>query len=167
MSAFHYQPSKWVPFADLATIERCRRITRAEIDTHPNPDFRIRVVADADVEMIWVTDMFRRIQSAAQAGQNLVMILPNPCPTYRHVARLINACGVDCSRLHLFAMDEYADQDGRIAPSTWAAGFTYAMNKFFVSQIKPELRPPARQVIGFTDQNVDHYSKLIADAVSG
>jgi glucosamine-6-phosphate deaminase len=164
MSEFSFCPSRWVPFSDVDVIERCRRISRSEIETHPNPDFRIRVVPDADVEFMWVTDMVKRIKEAADAGQRLVMILPNPCPTYRHVARLINALRIDCRRLHLFAMDEYADQDGRIAPETWEKGFTYAMKHHFLRQIDPELRPPEKQVIGFTDQNIGHYSQLIADA---
>ncbi len=164
MSTFTFHPSKWVPFTDEAAIERCRRITREQIDKHPNPDFKIRVVPDADVEFIWATDMFSRIKAAADAQRPLVMILPNPCPTYRHVARLINALRVDCTRLHLFAMDEYADQDGRIAPPSWEYGFTYAMRHYFRDRIDPALRPPESRVVGFTNENIGHYSKLIADA---
>jgi glucosamine-6-phosphate deaminase len=164
MADFTYRPSPHVPFTDEAAIERCRRITREQIDKHPNPDFKIRVVPDADVEFIWVTDMVRRIKEASETGTKLVMILPNPCPVYRHVARIINALRLDCSRLHCFAMDEYADQDGRIAPETWNMGFTYAMKHYLLNQIDPELRPPESQVIGFTDKNIKDYSKLIADA---
>jgi glucosamine-6-phosphate deaminase len=163
MSAFSFRPSKWVPFADEAVIARCRAIRREQIDKHPNPNFRIRVVNDADVEFIWVTDMVRRLKQAADQRAPLVMILPNPCPTYRHVARLVNALKIDCSRLHAFAMDEYADQDGHIAPEMWDKGFTYAMKHDFFNQIDPELRPPDRQVVGFTDRNIGSYSKMIAD----
>jgi len=164
MPSFTYHPSKWVPFADMAAIERCRQIPRSAIEKHPNPDFKIQVVPDSDIEFIWVTDMFRRIKAAADAGQRLVMILPNPCPMYRHVARLINAFRVDCRNLHLFAMDEYADEDGNVAPETWDRSFTHAMKQYFYQQIDPELRPPQKQVIGFTNANVDHYGQLIADA---
>src|SRR4051812_26397032 len=107
--AFHYAPSKWIPFRDVEAIERCRGIKRADIENHPNKDLKIRVVKDADIEFIWVTDMLARIQRASEEGKPLVMILPNPCPTYRHVARLINALRIDCSKLSLFAMDEYAN----------------------------------------------------------
>jgi len=137
MPSFTYHPSKWVPFADMAAIERCRQIPRSAIEKHPNPDFKIQVVPDSDIEFIWVTDMFRRIKAAADAGQRLVMILPNPCPMYRHVARLINACRVDCRNLHLFAMDEYADEDGNVAPETWDRSFTHAMKQYFYQQIDP------------------------------
>ena len=122
------------------------------------------MVNDADFEFIWVTDMVRRLHDAAEAGRKIVMILPNPCPTYRHVARLVNQLRIDCRRLHAFAMDEYADQDGHIAPETWEGGFTYAMKKWLWQAIDPELRPPEKQIVGFTDANVGAYSQLIADA---
>ena len=67
------------------------------------------LTSNADVEFVWVTDMFRRLKAAADTGESVAMILPNPCPSYRHVARLINAFRVDCSRFHAFAMDEYAN----------------------------------------------------------
>ena len=164
MSEFRYRPSKWVPFRDTEALERCRRIRRQDIDKHPNPDFRIRVVKDADIEFIWVTDMFHRIRTAADEGRTMTMILPNPCPTYRHVARLINTFGVDCRHLRLFAMDEYADEDGRVAPVTWRLGFGYAMLHNFVYEIDESLRPPADQVVMFTTDNVNDYSKMIEDA---
>lgn len=164
MSDFKFEPSKWVPFRDLAAIERCRKIRRADIEKHPNKDFRIRVVKDADVEFIWVTDMFMRLRRAADEGRPLVLILPNPCPTYRHVARLINALRVDCRRVTLFAMDEYANEKGEVAPDTWEFGFGYAMRKYFVQQIDAELRMPDKQVNVFTTRNVNDYGKMIADA---
>ena len=38
-------------------------------------------------------------------------------------------------------MDEYADQDGNIAPEDWRFGFSYAMLNYFYYQIDAELRP--------------------------
>lgn len=164
MSNFTYSPSKYVPFRDKAAIERCRNIKRADIEKHPNPDFRIRVVKDSDLEFIWVADMFHRIKTASDAGKKLVLILPNPCPTYRHVARLINLFRVDCSKLHTFAMDEYANEDSVIAPEDWPMGFTYAMKNNLLYQIDKELRPAEKQIIGFTNKNIKDYGKMIADA---
>jgi glucosamine-6-phosphate deaminase len=164
MHEFDYDPSHAVPFRDKAAITHCRAITRQDITKHPNPDFRIQVVPDADAEMIWVADLFGRLKRAADAGERIVMILPNPAPSYRHVARLINAARIDCSKLHAFAMDEYADQDGHIAPETWKFGFTYAMKHYFLHQIDPELRPAEKQFVGFSDRNINDYSKMIADA---
>jgi len=164
MSDFRYQPSLYVPFRDMAALERCRKIRREEIEQHPNPDYHIRVVKDADLEFIWVTDMFYRIKTAADAGEKLVLILPNPCPVYQHVARLINAFRVNCARLHVFAMDEYANEDGEIAPETWPQGFMHALKGYFYYAVDPDLRPPEKQIVGPTDANVSAYSHMIADA---
>jgi glucosamine-6-phosphate deaminase len=164
MSTFKFEPSQWVPFKDKAAIERCRNIKREDIEKHPNKDFKIKVLNDADMEMMFISDMIARIKRSADEQKKLVMILPNPCPTYRHVARLINAMRINCSHVHAFAMDEYADQDGHIAPETWEFGFTHAMKKYFLKAIDPELRPAEKQIVGFTDQNIKSYSKMIADA---
>jgi len=160
---FTYQPSPHVPFRDMEALERCRRIKREDIAKHPNPKFRIQVVPDDMVEFIWVADMFSRIQASAEAGERLVIITPNPCPSYAKVAYFLNKRGVDCSRVHTFNMDEYADQDGNVAPESWEHGFTYAFKKYFYSQLDPKLRPPERQLVGFTNKNLKDYGKMIAD----
>lgn len=163
MSRFRFSPAACVPFRDMRAVERCRRIKRSQIEKHKNPQFRIRVVKDADVEFIWATDLFARIHRAAEESRPLVLILPNPCPTYRHVARLINAMKVDCSRVHLFAMDEYANENGEVAPDTWEFGFGYAMKKHFFAQIDPKLRMPEKNVHVFTTRNVKDYGRMLAD----
>ncbi len=163
MSAFRFEPSPHVPFRDRDAIARCRAIRRDQIEQHPNPDFRIRVVPDDELETIVVADMLRRIVEAREAGRRCVMILPNPNPTYRHVARLINALRIDCAHLHCFAMDEYADQDGKIAPPDWAFGFVRAMHGYFWQRIDESLRPPREQFVGPTDSNLDGYGRMIED----
>jgi glucosamine-6-phosphate deaminase len=162
-SHFKYEPSHHVPFRDAAEIERVKNIKREDIDKHSNPDFRIRVVPDADVEFIWVTDMFLRIKEAADKNEKIVMILPNPCPPYRHVARLINACGINCKHIYAFAMDEYADENGNIAPEDWEFGFSNAMYRYFYYNINEALRPPKKQFTGFSNKNIADYGKMITD----
>lgn len=164
-STFRFSPHPSVPFRDMKALARCRRIDRARMTRHRNPKFRIRVAADADVEFMWVTEIFQRIaQSAGQRDRQLVLILPNPCPSYRHVARLLNACDVDCRHLRLFAMDEYANEDGEVAPASWRQSFGYAMLHDFVYQLDESRRPPAKQVTTFTTKNIKDYSRLIEDA---
>ena len=81
---FKFAPSPYVPFRDVEAIARCRAIKRADIARHRNADLNIRVIKDADVGFIGVTDMVARIKHARDAGQRLVMILPNPAPMQRH-----------------------------------------------------------------------------------
>lgn len=164
MSEFCFEPSRWVPFRDTEAIARCRAIKRVDIEKHPNPDFRIKVVPDADFVHIWLGDMFARIAETRQAGKPCVMLMPNPWPGYRNLARMINRAKLPCDHVWWFAMDEYADQDGRVAPADWPYGFTYAMRTFLWQQVDEDLRPPLKQVIGPSNDNLDHYLDLMNDA---
>ena len=123
---FIYEPSKHVPFRDKKVLERVRKIKREEIENHPNPDYKIRIVPDADLSIISLFDAFHRIKTAADNNEPLVMIMPNPWPQFRMLAHMLNKFHVDCHKLHTFNMDEYADQDGNIAPESWNYGFGYA-----------------------------------------
>jgi glucosamine-6-phosphate deaminase len=163
MAEFKYEASQYVPFKDKEVIERCRAIKREDITKHPNPNYRIHVLKDGDMAWNQVTDIFRRVKESGDKGEKLVMILPNPNPLYRKVAALINACRVDCSRIYAFAMDEYADQDGNIAPEDWPYGFTYAMMNNFYYQIDEDLRPPKDHFVGFNNSNLNDFEKMIAD----
>ncbi|MCC6683265.1 MAG: hypothetical protein IT445_20405 [Phycisphaeraceae bacterium] len=164
MSEFRYEPSRWVPFRDTKEIARCRAIKRVDIEKHANPDFRIKVVPDTDFVHIWLGDMFARIAEARQAGRSCVMLMPNPWPGYRNLARMINRAKLPCDHVWWFAMDEYADQDGHVAPADWPNGFTYAMRTFLWQQVDEDLRPPLKQVIGPNSDNLDHYLDLMNDA---
>jgi len=163
MSTFTFQPAAFIPFRDLKVIERVRRIKREDITRHKNPDFRITVVPDAEFEDLWINDIFQRIRQSSDAGQQLVMIMPNPWPNYVKVAELINKHRVNCRHLHTFNMDEYADQDGNIAPESWEFGFGHAFKKFFIAAINPSLRPPDDQVHLLANQTLKDYGKRIAD----
>jgi 6-phosphogluconolactonase/glucosamine-6-phosphate isomerase/deaminase len=163
MSDFKFEPASWIPFRDMAVVERVRAIKREDITRHPNPKYHIRVVPDADVMWHWAADMVARIQASDRENRRVVLILPNPCHGYRFVATLINRLRINCRNLVVFAMDEWADQDGNIAPESWPAGFGHALLKHFYSNIDAELRPPRQQINIFTNQNVKSYSQMMAD----
>ena len=46
-TAFEYGLARFIDFRDVAACERVRRIPRAALTEHPNPDFRMRVIDDA------------------------------------------------------------------------------------------------------------------------
>lgn len=163
MGEFKFKPSKWVPFRDKEVLERVRNIKREDIEKHPNPNFKIRVVPDANLEFIFVVDMFKRIKQACDEDKRVVFILPNPAPAYKKVAYLINKFKVNCKNLYTFIMDEWADEEGNVAPESYPQGFMNAFKRFFYSQIDEELRPPESQVIGPTTKNIKDYSKMIED----
>lgn len=160
---FTFAPAHFVPFRDQKVIERIRRIRRQNITEHWNPEFKITVFPDADIEFLWVTDMFHRIKTAMEAGREFVMIMPNPWPGYAKLAHLINKFRVNCRRLHTFNMDEYANDKGEIAPESWQFGFMHAFKKYFWANLAPKLRPPERQIQGPTNRNINNYGRMIAD----
>ncbi|HBG26935.1 MAG: hypothetical protein A2Y10_10650 [Planctomycetes bacterium GWF2_41_51] len=164
MSKFEFEPAKFIPFRDKKVISKCRAIKREDIEKHPNPDFRIKVVKDEDLTFLWFGDLIARLKLASDANKKIVMILPNPWPGYRHVARIINRCKINCKKLWAFAMDEYADQNGNIAPEDWEFGFSHAMLKYFYYEIDEDLRPPRKQFVCFSDlKDINDYSKMLAD----
>jgi len=163
MGSFSYSPSKWIPYRNKEVIERVRKIKREDISKHNNHDYKIRVVRDDEIEFIWVTDMFYRIKKASDEGRKLVLILPNPAHCYKKVAHLINKFRVSCKNLYTFNMDEYADEDGNIAPESFPQGFMRAVKNYFYYNIDKELRPPENQIIGFTNENLKDYGKMIED----
>jgi len=163
MNEFKFSPAAFIPFRDAKTVERVRKIKRKDITRHRNPDFRIQVLPDADIEFLWVTDMFHRIQQAAEARRKVVLITPNPWPSYAKVAYLLNKFRVDCRHLHTFNMDEYANEQGDIAPESWPLGFAHAFKKYFYAQINPRLRPPEKQIHGLTNKNLRDYGQMLAD----
>ena len=163
MSNFEFEPSEHVPFRDKEVVRKCRAIKREDIEKHHNPDFRIRVLRADDIQFARIADMIARIKHSSETGEKLVMLLPNPNPGYRHVAKIINACRYDCSNLWAFALDEYADQDGNIAPEDWEFGFSHAMLKFFYYEIDEELRPPREQFVCFCDLDIQDFSRKLAD----
>ena len=158
---FEFEPATFVPFRDKEAVARVRAIKREDIMRHPNPDYRIQIVKDADLEGKWIDDIVNRIKQSV--GDQLVMIMPNPWPNYSKVAERINSERIPCHHIHTFNMDEYADQDGRIAPETWEFGFGHAFKKYFISNIDPALRPPEKQVHLLSDETLADYDNILAD----
>jgi glucosamine-6-phosphate deaminase len=60
-------------------------------------------------------------------------------------------------------MDEYANEDGEVAPVEWRFGFMHALFEYLYREIDEELRPPAEQIIGPTTANIGDYGTMIED----
>ena len=117
---------------------------------------------------VLIATLFSRIKEASEKGKKITLILGNPEPdTYIPLAQLINYFKVDCRNVHLFAMDEWADQDGNIAPETYKAGFAHSMLKYLVFQIDEKLRMPMENVHYPTTKNINSYSDMITDCGEG
>ena len=165
----NFRPGSYVPFQDREVCERLRLLTREQLEQHEpwqHPEFRVKVMMNP--HPVLIATLFSRLKEASEAGRSFSMILGNPEPeTYIPLAQLINYFKVDCSKVHIFAEDEWADDEGNIAPETYEAGFVHSMLKYFVYQIDPKLRMPMDNVHYPTNKNISYYSKLINDITEG
>jgi glucosamine-6-phosphate deaminase len=164
-SEFLYALAEFLPFRDAQVCEIVRRIKKADICKHPNPNFKIRVIEDTQAfSFMYILDIVQGIKQALDEGRKYVVILPAPNPNYAYAAMMINQLRIPCQHVTTFNMDEYADENGRTAPREWKGGFQYWMWHDFFSRIDPTLRMPESQ-INFPDtENVTHYSDMIVDA---
>ena len=166
MQDFVFEPSDFVPFKDREVMERVRKLSGRDLERHPNPNLKIKVTLNP--HPIFIADMFTKIKESDEKNKRVVMVLPNPEPdTYIPVAELINYHRVNCRNVYIFAQDEWADQDGHIAPVTYRAGFAYSLLKYFVMQIDEELRMPMENVVYPTDRNISDYSSMITETGEG
>jgi glucosamine-6-phosphate deaminase len=162
---FTYDLASFIDFRDAAACERVRRITRAELTEHPNDDFRIRVVDDAqEFYRGFAEDIVARIRAARDEGRQFVAILPvGPMPQYALAAQVINDERISLAHVHTFNMDEYASETGVTAPATWPGSFQRAMVERFFSLVDAELRPPEEQIHFPTTEALPDYSARIED----
>jgi len=163
---FRFDPAGWLPFRDTEVLDRVRRIKREDMEKHWNPDFKIKIIQD--VSSLLVADVFTRIKMSDDEDKRVVLVFPNPwTAAYSNVAEMINTFGVDCRNVWAFCEDEFADQNGNVAPLTYRAGLGYSFRKYFYGKIDPELRMPEEQVGYFTTENYRYYSDLIDEAGNG
>lgn len=163
---FSYNLAKFLSFQDEKACERVRKIKKADICKHSNPDFKIRVIEDPhEFYLEFALDIVDRIQKAAEENRPFVAIFPvGPMPQYKIAAQLINKLGISCKHIHSFNMDEYADQDGNTAPINWPGSFQKSMMEQFFMVIDEKLRPPVKQIHFPTKDALSSYAKMIEDA---
>lgn len=159
---FHFQPADFVPYKNKEVLDRVRKMSGEELTKHPNPDFKIKIVSNPG--LVRVSDMIGRLMRSDLYDEKFVTILGNPNPTtYEAIAEGINRLRINCRNMVVYTMDEWADEDGNIAPPTYKSGFTYSQLKYFYEKIDPELRPPISQIHYPTNENINDYSKMLEE----
>ena len=131
-----------------------RAITKEDIlamnGKHPtSPNMYLDIRRDEEAGIVMLTDMVRRIVDSDRYDKKVVMIMPNPCPAYRQVAYMLHELKVNCRNVKFYMMDEWADEDGNIAPLSYKAGFGNAFYRFMVSNILD---------LGFKEENFIYHS---------
>ena len=167
---FKFKPAPWLPHSDLPLeeLERVRNIKREDMEYTNENGFSVKVVMDPTLHM--VQDMFYRILMSDKEDKKFTMICPNQWPdAYSAVAEMINKFNVDCRNVNAFAMDEWADENGNVAPLTYGAGLGYSFMNHFYYRIREDLRPPVEQWHTFNNDNKAEgvYTRMIEDAGEG
>ncbi|TVQ38124.1 MAG: hypothetical protein EA384_10280 [Spirochaetaceae bacterium] len=166
MSEFMFKPADFVPFKDQAALAKARSVHGKDLEKCSNGKMKVRVTKNP--HPVIIGDIFTRIKASDDLDKKQVLILGNPEPeTYIPVAELINYHRVNCRNVYIFAMDEWADQDGNIAPESYPASFARSMLNYFVYQIDEELRMPLDQVFYPTNRNIKDYSRMITETGEG
>ncbi len=145
---------EFYPFKNQGEIDRVRKITKEDIialnGKHPqNPNIKLEVRRNDEFEIVMITDMVKRIIDSDINDKQVVMIMCNPNPTYRKVAYMLNEMNVSCRNVKFYMMDEWADEDGNVAPLTYKAGFGYAFRRYMLDNIKN---------LGFKEENFIYHS---------
>lgn len=167
-SEFKFSPAPWLPRHAPEVLERVRNIPRSEMEYTNENGYSVRVVLDPTLVM--VQDVFHRIFLSDRNDTPLTMIFPNQWPgAYQAIAEMINRYRIDCRNVHAFAMDEWADEDGNVAPLTYGAGLGYSFRRHFYGRIDPELRPDVEHWHVFTNENKGDnvYSSIIEEVGGG
>ena len=165
-SDFCFKPADFCPVKDRELLERLAKMTPEEIEKHPNPDVRIKILENFG--SVVLAEKFMRIKESSDQNKKFSTIFGNPNPnSHMPLAELININRVSCRNCVFITMDEWADEDGKVAPVTYRAGFTYSFFKYFINKIDPALRPLPENIIYPTTENIDHYSDLIDEKTDG
>ena len=161
-------------FQNQAEIDRVRKITFEDIvamnGKHPtNPNIQLDVLPVDNFETVMITDMVKRIIDSDRNDTPCIMIMCNPNPTYIKVAYMLQQLKVNMRNVKFYMMDEWADEDGNVAPLTYGAGLGYSFRNHFYGRIREDLRPDVENWHVFTNENKGEgvYSSIIEEISGG
>lgn len=167
---FKFKPAAWLPHSSLPLeeLERIRNIKREDMEYTNENGYSVRVVLDPTLCL--VQDVFYRILMSDINDTHLTMIFPNQWPgAYGAIAEMINKHNVSCRNVDAFAMDEWADEDGNVAPLTYGAGLGYSFRNHFYGKIREDLRPSVDHWHVMTNETKGDgvYSSIIEEVGGG
>ena len=167
---FRFKPAPWLPHSELPLeeLERVRNIKREDMEYTNENGFSVKIVMNPELHM--VQDIFYHILKSDLEDKPFSMICPNQWPTaYTAVADMLNKYNVSARNVHAFAMDEWADEDGNVAPLTYGAGLGYSFINHFYYRIREDLRPPLDHWHVHTNENkgTNVYSDMIDEITGG
>lgn len=166
MQNFTYNQTQFLPRLDPKVLEYCRTIPREKMEFTNENGYSIRVVPHPCSAI--TCELFNWIKKSDLEDKKTVIIFPNSWRTvYSTVAEMCNRNNISARNIHAFCMDEYADEEGNVAPITWIRSLGNHFLQEFYLPFREDLRPPLEQIHYYTNENVDYYSDLIDEAGNG
>ena len=163
---FDFNPSAWLPTQDKHVLEYCRNIKREEMEITNENGYRVRVVQHPSSAI--TCELFDWIYRSDVEDKKTVIVFPNSWwMIYTAVAEMCNTFNVSARNIHAFCMDEYADEDGNVAPVTWQRSLGGHFLTEFYLKFREDLRPPLKQIHYYTNDNINCYSDMIAEEGNG
>lgn len=161
-SVFKFAPAEWLPIRDQALLDELATASILDYQgkKYENPEFDFQVVWD--VHNYFVTDLFHRIRMSDIKNEKLVLLLPNPeNSVYISLVENLNKYNVSCRNVHVFFVDEFANEKGDVAP--WQSPYSRVGHfmRYFYNRLRESLRMPMDQIHFWTKDNVGTYSDLI------
>lgn len=165
-SLFDFTPSAWWPTQDKLAQEMCRNIPRDQLEFTNKNGYTVKVVPHPCSAC--ACELFDWIWRSDKYDQKIVIVFPNSWQEmYIPVTQMCNFFNVSARNLHAFCMDEWADEDGNVAPVTYGPSLGGHFLREFYLQLREDLRPPLKQIHYYTNENIGCYSDLIAEAGDG
>ncbi|NLB80016.1 MAG: hypothetical protein GX800_00020 [Clostridiaceae bacterium] len=162
---FDFAPSAWLPTQDKNVLEYCRNIRREEMEITNENGYSIRVVPHPS--SCCALELFDWIYRSDVEDKKTVIVFPNSWRNiYTAVAEMCNRNNISARNIHAFCMDEWADENGNVAPITYGPSLGGSFLSEFYLKFREDLRPKLQQMHYYTNENISYYSDLI-DEVGG
>ncbi len=163
---FDFAPASWIPTQDKTVLEYCRNIKREEMEITNENGYSIRVVPHPSSAV--TAELFNWIYRSDVEDKKTVIVFPNSWRNiYRATVQMCNRYNISGRNIHAFCMDEFADEDGNVAPVSYGFSLGGAFLREFYLSFREDLRPPLSQMHYYTNENIDHYSDLLDEVGNG
>lgn len=165
-SLFDFAPSSWLPVQDKAVLERCRNLRRDEMEITNENGYSVRVVPHPSCAI--AIELFNWIWRSDKEDKKTVIVFPNSWRNiYITAVEMCNRYNISGRNIHAFCMDEWADENGNVAPISYGPSLGgHFMREFYLS-FREDLRPPLEQMHYYTNENIGYYSDLIDETGDG
>lgn len=165
-SLFDFAPPAWLPTQDKSVLEYCRNIKREEMEITNEHGYSIRVVPHPSSAV--TIELFNWIYRSDVEDKKTVIVFPNSWRNiYSAAVQMCNRYNISGRNIHAFCMDEWADENGNVAPITYGPSLGgHFMREFYLS-FREDLRPKLSQMHYYTNENIGFYSDLIDETGDG